>query len=245
MIKLSVKDNQRKVNLEVNFIESYLIAKMINVEHKIILDCIDKNKRLLNIVNNNIKIRKIVENNNFKYYLLTQEQTIYLLSLVNNEHSKDISIINFNLVKKMLVDKCDYKSEVSSNYIINRDIKCLLDKNTIKLINKFEKYINNVSIESNVINNIVKLLNILLFISKSELPLLENIILDRHFLILTNIEEILYKYIIPGMNNKEYYKDIYKKMVKDFLQFEEASTSTNGYIHKQMLKIIDTENEYE
>jgi phage regulator Rha-like protein len=231
----------KKITIE-NRVSTLLVAKAFDITHQEVMTSINTYKKHFKTLSKLLRPTTKEEVVTCKQYILNEDHIILLGMLLDNLtpeiiEFKKAAALQFRWTRSKVRND---KSDSPANYLINRDAQILLTNQTYKILKKFGKYIDKQNDNGALyIDHITKMLNILLFISKAELHNLERVMSATQFLILSTVEKMIHQHILEGINNKMLYKDIYKALTDDFLQFEESNQATNGPIHSQLVHLTE------
>ena len=202
---------------------TFLIAKGFDREHSKIVRLISKYKdRFLRLENNKrpskaLIIQKVstkTAGRPVEEYLLNEQQTIFLGSLLRNTDIvldfKERLAGDFVKLKKKLNGL--EKSKKTDSYQLTRSAGKIIRKKTTDEMKLFVEYAESQGSKSanRYYSNITRMMNGLLFIVEGKFKNLRDVMTIYQLMTVSSAEQIIDKGLRDGMKNKLYYKDIYK-----------------------------------
>ena len=223
---------------------SSLVATGFNRQHKHVLELISRYESDFEDFGR-LKRRKIsTKGRPIDEYLLNEDQFLLLGAYFKNtpiaRDFKKKLIGEFSRMRRQLAAAKSQQS--NEKWIMSRDFGKEQRLEATDAIKDFVEYAKDQGSQSasRYYTIITHMVNGLLFICEGKFKNLRNVLTAQQLMILANAEQIITKGLRDGMKAKTFYKDIYKKIKSDVIQF--AGLTGQSHVIEEQLKLEDNVN---
>lgn len=232
MVELMIYDNECRARTS-------LIANGFQRKHNQILRLVKKYQK--NFENfSPLKVKKSsTKGRPLEEYLLTEDQFIFLGTLLRNSEIvvefKEKLVKEFSKMRRQLA--AVKSQQTNQKWIMSRDLGKEQRLGATDAIKEFVEYAKSQGSKNadRYYTIITRMVNGLLFICEGKFKNLRNVLTAQQLMILANAEQIITKGLRDGMKAKTFYKDIYKQIKDNVIQF--AGLTGQSHVIEEQLKL--------